>query len=121
MNPPSPPRDIPPFPSLFKIIFLALPGVILGATLTAIFIKLVLPYDWDWELCFVFGSMVAATDPVAVVALLEELVSHYRLCPCVILAHFILIIVLYLQYYPFLPLYRCLEYLELDLDFAYEI
>lgn len=73
--------------SRLKIIFLALPGVILGATLTAVFIKLVLPYDWDWELCFVFGSMVAATDPVAVVALLEELVSHFRLCT------FILIIV----------------------------
>lgn len=37
--------------------------------------KYVLPYDWDWNLCMVFGSMVAATDPVAVVALLEELVS----------------------------------------------
>ncbi|CAM9333885.1 unnamed protein product [Scytosiphon promiscuus] len=58
---------------LGQILFLALPGVILGAGLTATFMKYVLPYDWDWNLCMVFGSMVAATDPVAVVALLEEL------------------------------------------------
>ncbi|CAN0482500.1 unnamed protein product, partial [Laminaria digitata] len=55
------------------ILFLAVPGVILGAGLTAAFMKFILPYDWDWNLCLVFGSMVAATDPVAVVALLEEL------------------------------------------------
>ncbi|CAM9175603.1 unnamed protein product [Ectocarpus sp. 12 AP-2014] len=58
---------------LGQIIFLAGPGVILGAGLTAVFMKFVLPYDWDWNLSMVFGSMVAATDPVAVVALLEEL------------------------------------------------
>eukprot|EP00752_Nemacystus_decipiens_P004989 g4537.t1 len=58
---------------LGQIIFLALPGVILGAGLTAVFVKLILRFDWSWSLCMVFGSMVAATDPVAVVALLEEL------------------------------------------------
>ena len=32
---------------------------------------LVLP-DWDWKLCFVFASIVSATDPVAVVAILKS-------------------------------------------------
>lgn len=59
-------------------MFLAGPGVIVGAFLTACFVKFVLPYDWDWNLSLVFGSMVAATDPVAVVALLEELVRKRR-------------------------------------------
>lgn len=62
-------------------MFLALPGVLLGAGLTATFMKLVLPYNWDWNLCLVFGSMVAATDPVAVVALLEELVRAVSIVP----------------------------------------
>lgn len=65
--------------ALWQIIFLALPGVILGAGLTAVFVKLILRFDWSWSLCMVFGSMVAATDPVAVVALLEELVSFFLL------------------------------------------
>jgi len=30
-------------------------------------------YHWDWDICFLFGAMSAATDPVAVVALLGEL------------------------------------------------
>ncbi len=57
-----------------QILFLAVPGVILGAILTAVFVKFILRFDWSWSLAMVFGSMVAATDPVAVVALLEELV-----------------------------------------------
>ena len=32
-----------------------------------------LRYEWDWVTCFMFGSIVSATDPVAVVALLSEL------------------------------------------------
>ena len=59
-----------------QILFLAVPGVILGASLTAVFVKLILRFDWSWSLSMVFGSMVAATDPVAVVALLEELVRE---------------------------------------------
>ncbi len=36
-------------------------------------------YDWSWSFCFMFGSFVSATDPVAVVALLKELGASKRL------------------------------------------
>lgn len=49
--------------------------------LTATFMKYALPYGWDWNLSLVFGAMVAATDPVAVVALLEELVGADAIVP----------------------------------------
>eukprot|EP01035_Chromulina_nebulosa_P017394 gene17394-22943_t len=50
---------------------LAGPGVLIGAALMAVFTKLILPYKWSWNLSFVFGSILSATDPVAVVALLK--------------------------------------------------
>ena len=36
-------------------------------------------YDWSWNACFMFGAMMSATDPVAVVALLKELGVSKRL------------------------------------------
>ena len=36
-------------------------------------------YDWGWTFCFMFGSILAATDPVAVVAVLKELGASKRL------------------------------------------
>ncbi|CAN0462103.1 unnamed protein product, partial [Discosporangium mesarthrocarpum] len=56
------------------ILWLAVPGVIIGTALTATFVKFCFPYGWGWNLALVFGSMVSATDPVAVVALLQQLV-----------------------------------------------
>ena len=53
-------------------LLLAGPGVGLGAILMASFAKFALPYNWSWNLCMVFGSILAATDPVAVVALLKN-------------------------------------------------
>lgn len=58
---------------LGQCILLAGPGVLLSAGLTAVYVRFVLPYDWDWNLALAFGSVLAATDPVAVVALLNEL------------------------------------------------
>lgn len=58
---------------LGRVLWLAVPGVVLGSVLTATFVKLILPYDWPWNISLVFGSIVSATDPVAVVALLGEL------------------------------------------------
>ena len=52
---------------------LAGPGVILGALLNGVFAHYVLPYGWDWNLCLSYGAVQAATDPVAVVALLKQL------------------------------------------------
>ena len=69
---------------LFRRIFsqiatLAVPGMILAATATAVLAKYLFPWDWSWTLCFMFGALVSATDPVAVVALLKEVSSRKRL------------------------------------------
>ena len=55
------------------------PGVLSNAFLTAIFCKYALPYEWNWGEAITFGSIVSATDPVAVVALLKELGASKRL------------------------------------------
>ena len=56
-----------------QCITLAGPGVLLASFVTAFFARHCLPYDWKWWNCCVFGSITAATDPVAVVALLNAL------------------------------------------------
>lgn len=53
-------------------LLLAGPGVIMGAFIMGMFVYFVIPVDWSWNLCMVFGSILAATDPVAVVALLKS-------------------------------------------------
>ena len=55
-----------------QCMLLACPGVLFGTLLTAACAKYLLPtYGWDWTLCLAFGSILSATDPVAVVALLN--------------------------------------------------
>eukprot|EP00756_Hemistasia_phaeocysticola_P026000 Hpha_TRINITY_DN16036_c3_g11::TRINITY_DN16036_c3_g11_i1::g.120682::m.120682 len=57
-----------------QALLLAFPGVLIAAGLTGVMLKFwYSSYDWGWALAFMFGSMVSATDPVAVVALLSEL------------------------------------------------
>ena len=54
----------------------------LGSTfLSGITMKYILGYsgDFTWESCLLFGSIISATDPVAVVALLKELGASKRL------------------------------------------
>jgi len=58
---------------LAQCVVLAGPGVLISTGLTALYVRQVLPYHWDWNLALAFGSVLAATDPVAVVALLNEL------------------------------------------------
>ncbi|CAM9476498.1 unnamed protein product [Chrysoparadoxa australica] len=58
---------------LSQILFLAFPGMLLGVIITASIFHEVLPYQWDWNISLVAASILAATDPVAVVALLSEL------------------------------------------------
>lgn len=67
------------------MLLLAGPGVVVGAALTAVFAKYAFPYHWSWLESLLFGAMLSATDPVAVIALLQEVsqihsskgVSHY--------------------------------------------
>merc|ERR1719178_449462 len=59
-----------------QCMFLAGPGVVFGSFATASFLYVYLPLvdiEWDFMLCLVTGSILAATDPVAVVGLLKEL------------------------------------------------
>lgn len=50
------------------------PGVIIGAILTALSFRYILSYEeFLWSQSFILSSIVCATDPVAVVALLKEL------------------------------------------------
>ena len=64
-------------PYLFAIGFgqlfiFAFPLVLAGTALTACVGYYILPNDWPFFLCLTFGSILSATDPVAVAALLEE-------------------------------------------------
>ncbi|CAL1297056.1 unnamed protein product [Larinioides sclopetarius] len=60
--------------ALTQCIILALPGLLFCTALTGIYAKFALKsYNWSWFTAFLFGSIVSATDPVAVVALLKEM------------------------------------------------
>ena len=54
-------------------------GVALGAFLTAIVVKFIFAYQWSWNVSMVLGSILSATDPVAVVACLKEVGASPRL------------------------------------------
>ncbi|RDH44311.1 cation:proton antiporter [Zooshikella ganghwensis] len=62
-----------------QIALLAVPGLVIATTLTASLAKWMFPWDWSWALCLMFGALISATDPVAVVALLKEVSSRKRL------------------------------------------
>ena len=62
-----------------QIAILAVPGLMVCTAITAVLVKYAFPWDWSWPLCFMFGALISATDPVAVVALLKELSSRKRL------------------------------------------
>jgi NhaP-type Na+/H+ or K+/H+ antiporter len=55
------------------------PGVVISLMLTACVGKYMFDYDWDWNTSLMFGSILAATDPVAVVALLHDVGASKRL------------------------------------------
>lgn len=59
--------------ALKQILLLAIPGVIVNVGLIYIVARYILPYDWNFTQCVIFGAMFSATDPVAVVSLLREL------------------------------------------------
>ena len=69
--------------TFWQCFLLAVPGVVLSTALTAVFSLFVLP-AWDWKLCFIFGSIVSATDPVAVVAILKSAGASPKLTTLII-------------------------------------
>ena len=56
---------------LTKVLILAGPGVLINMALTAALLH-AFPFSWDWNFCLMVGSILAATDPVAVVSILKE-------------------------------------------------
>lgn len=70
--------------SLLNASVLAVPGVIVCLILTGLLImglKYTFPQtisQWSWESALMFGALISATDPVAVVALLNELKTSKR-------------------------------------------
>ncbi len=63
--------------NLRPITILAIPGVLLTATVVAAVLHFV--GGFTWPLAFLFGAIVAATDPVSVVAIFRELGAPTRL------------------------------------------
>jgi len=62
-----------------QVFILASSGVVVSMCLTAAFIYIAFPFGWSWYQCFMFGALISATDPVAVVALLKEVGASKRL------------------------------------------
>ncbi len=65
--------------TLSQTAMLAVPGLVISTLLTASFAKYLFPWAWSWPACLMFGALISATDPVAVVALLKEMTSRKRL------------------------------------------
>jgi CPA1 family monovalent cation:H+ antiporter len=66
---------------LSLILVLASAGVLLSAGVTAVGMYYVA--HWDWLSSLVFGVLIAATDPVSVVATFREAKAQGRLLPLV--------------------------------------
>ncbi|CAI2372737.1 unnamed protein product [Moneuplotes crassus] len=60
---------------IVQILILAGPCLLVNAFLTALAMRFILQYDdeFTWEAAIMFGALISATDPVAVVSLLKEL------------------------------------------------
>ncbi|KAL3921299.1 MAG: hypothetical protein SGILL_002818 [Bacillariaceae sp.] len=62
-----------------QLLIFAFPCVLAGTVLTALVGFYIFPYGWSFNLAMTFGSILSATDPVAVAALLEEVGAPPRL------------------------------------------
>ncbi|KAG7342271.1 cyclic nucleotide-binding protein [Nitzschia inconspicua] len=65
--------------ALGQMLIFAFPLVLAGTVLTALVGFYVFPYGWSFNMAMTFGSILSATDPVAVAALLEEVGAPPRL------------------------------------------
>ena len=65
--------------SFWQLVTFAFPMVLGGTALTACVAYYIFPYGWSFDLSMTFGSILSATDPVAVAVLLNELGAPPRL------------------------------------------
>lgn len=70
--------------SLVNASLLAVPGIIVALLLTGAIMIFLTDFDlglgnWTWPVALMFGAVVSATDPVAVVALLKDLGASKKL------------------------------------------
>lgn len=61
-------------------MILAGPGVLVGAFTVGSIARAMLPYEWSFYLAMVLGSVLAATDTAAVVAILSEVKGSPKVC-----------------------------------------
>ncbi|HKL07995.1 MAG TPA: cation:proton antiporter [Bacteroidales bacterium] len=77
--------DVHTFKKSFANAFiLAVPGIIVALLLTALIVMTIQflgigMSEWTWLIALLFGTVISATDPVAVVALLKELGASKKL------------------------------------------
>jgi len=64
-----------------QVLIMAGPMLLISTYLSALMMRYVLGYDGEftWEAALLYGSIISATDPVAVVCLLKELGASKRL------------------------------------------
>lgn len=69
--------------SLTNAVLLAVPGIIVALLLTGSIMMMVgemgMGLKWSWPIALMFGAVISATDPVAVVALLKDLGASKKL------------------------------------------
>ena len=67
--------DVHIFYKMFwQVIILAVLGLAVATALSGVMAKMVFAeYNWNWLEAMLFGSIISATDPVAVVSLLNGL------------------------------------------------
>ena len=76
-----------------QCLLLAGPGVVIGTAMMGMVAKYVVPADWhwNWKMALCFGSITAATDPVAVLAEPFVYTSHCRVVLVVLSARLIVV------------------------------
>jgi NhaP-type Na+/H+ or K+/H+ antiporter len=64
----------------WQVILLAVPGVFIGLFMIGFAFRIILGYgdEFSWSACFMFASIICATDPVAVVALLKSIGTPHK-------------------------------------------
>lgn len=85
--------DVHIFYKLFwQIIVLAVFGLAIATLLSGVMANMVFSYNWTWFQALMFGAIISATDPVAVVALLNDLGKLENYLYCIIFTIIIIMI-----------------------------